>query len=37
MKKQRNHVRRLNFWFVDYPGMIGKGNASLRDLPLGGT
>jgi hypothetical protein len=21
----------------DYPGMIGKGNADLRDLPLGGT
>ena len=25
------------FRFADYPGMIGKGYADLRDLPLGGT
>jgi hypothetical protein len=27
----------FNVQFADYPGMIGKGYADLRDLPLGGT
>ena len=37
-------VRRADFFahqdcfrIADYPGMIGKGNSDLRDLPQGGT
>jgi hypothetical protein len=26
-----------NFRFADHPGIVGKGHADLRDLPLGGT
>ena len=33
----RQPVKLDYFRVADYPGMIGKGYADLRDLPLGGT